>query len=347
MSRIQQHHYWKTFCASIQSCHHKECDQTAALLYCSLLASAYVASLYVLVPYRIRQLDRDHHTQIQYRCIASTVVCLVAIGVYPFLYCDDPPLLHNLHDYQQRRPLFSLERVMVEPYHIPGVLGHTVILYIGPISESLLRVYEIRERSLLHGQRQQQGRYLVEAIRRLFGPTIQSLLRPTSKDELWKNIRNYVVAPWTEEVIFRGCMVPPLLACGMSPLQVSLVAPLFFGIAHIHHAMLRLSKGERVSSVMLVTTFQFLYTSLFGSYASYAYIRTGSVLAVTVGHAYCNWMGLPDVSFVQAHHPMYRYRLVLLVSFLLGVFAFKWFFSNGWLLPLPPELTKTIMTNNY
>jgi prenyl protein peptidase len=345
MSQLQ--HYKKRFSESLRSCQHTECDRTKALLYCAALAAAYVASLYLLVPSRIRQLDRDHHTHIQYRCVASMVVCLVAIGIYPFLYCDDYSHVRlHIQEDQPNRSLFSLERVMLEPYHIPGVLGHTIILYIGPILASLFRVYEIRRRrSLLQGRfQQQQCSYPVDVVQQLLRPTIQSFLMPDSRDELWMNIRNFVVAPWTEEIIFRGCMVPPLLASGMSPLQVSLVAPLFFGIAHIHHAMIRLSKGERVTSVLLMTIFQFLYTSLFGSYASYAYIRTGSVLAVTAGHTYCNWMGLPDLSFGQTHHPMYRYRLVLLASFLLGVFTFKWSFSVDWLLPLPAELTKMVQT---
>lgn len=268
------------------------------------------------------------------------VVCLGAIVSYPFVFCEDSSASVS-SSHEDHPALFSLEKVMLQPNHIPGVLLHTVILYFGPITASLFRVYEIRKMSLLNGRA--QGSYPMEVVRQLLTPTINSFLTPDSRDEFWKNIRNFFVAPWTEELIFRGCMVPPLLAAGMSPLRVSLVAPLFFGVAHLHHAVLRLSKGEGLPSVVFGTVFQFVYTSLFGSYASYAFVRTGSVLAVAVSHAYCNWMGLPDLSFVQIRHPMYKYRIALLASFLVGVFAFKWFFKSGWLLPLPPELKTTVL----
>lgn len=44
---------------------------------------------------------------------------------------------------------------------------------------------------------------------------------------------------------------------------------------------------------MLRTLFQLTYTTLFGAYATFLYLRTGSLLAVVLVHAFCNWMGLP------------------------------------------------------
>jgi prenyl protein peptidase len=38
---------------------------------------------------------------------------------------------------------------------------------------------------------------------------------------------------------------------------------------------------------------QFTYTTLFGSYATFLYMRTGSLLGVILVHAFCNWMGFP------------------------------------------------------
>ncbi|OAA57866.1 CaaX prenyl proteinase Rce1 [Niveomyces insectorum RCEF 264] len=40
---------------------------------------------------------------------------------------------------------------------------------------------------------------------------------------------------------------------------------------------------------------QFAYTTLFGSYATFLYLRTGSLLAVCAVHSFCNSMGLPRV----------------------------------------------------
>ena len=276
--------------------------------------------------------------------MASIFVCLVALGTYPYLFCQQPGANDDERDNQPSKATFSLQHIMFHTTFIANVLAHTMTLYFGPVVASLLRVHEIRKLSIQQGK--PVGNYPSEVFRQLLQPDLHSFLTPDSEDEFWRNIRNYIVAPWTEEVIFRGCMIPPLLASGMTVLQVTLVAPLFFGIAHIHHAATRLSQGEHLASVIFVTAFQFLYTSLFGSYAAYAFIRTGCVLAVTVSHAYCNWMGLPDLSFVQIRHPMYRYRIVLLASFLIGVFTFKWFLKSDQLLPLPSKLPQAIMTWN-
>jgi hypothetical protein len=299
----------------------------------------------LLVPSKVRKLHRDHPTQIQYRSMTSILVCIVAIFSYPSLFCvsnnnNNNNNDENFQDDGNPGEKFSLQQIMFRPDFLTAVLAHTMTLYIGPIVASLIRVIEIRNLSTTQGM--VIGSYPAEVFRQLWQPTLHSLLTPDSKEEFWKNVRNLIVAPWTEEVVFRGCMIPPLLASGMSVVQVSVVAPLFFGIAHVHHAMTRLARGERFASVVLITTFQFLYTCLFGMYASYAFLRTGSVLAVTLSHTYCNWMGLPDMSFVQLRHPMYRYRIVLLASFLIGVFTFKWFLKSDVLLPLPPRLALMI-----
>jgi prenyl protein peptidase len=40
---------------------------------------------------------------------------------------------------------------------------------------------------------------------------------------------------------------------------------------------------------------QFSYTSLFGALVNFLFLRTGSLLAVVLVHAFCNSMGLPRV----------------------------------------------------
>jgi len=103
----------------------------------------------------------------------------------------------------------------------------------------------------------------------------------------WVAFRNLVVAPLTEEIVFRGCIVSALSeSTDLSPTSVALAAPLFFGSAHLHHAALRLRNNEPIGVVAIGTAFQFAYTSLFGSYASYAYLRTKSIAAVVVSHAF-------------------------------------------------------------
>ncbi|XP_036071106.1 CAAX prenyl protease 2 [Oryzias melastigma] len=50
------------------------------------------------------------------------------------------------------------------------------------------------------------------------------------RDAVW--LRNQVVAPLTEELVFRGAMLPMLLPCSGSTAAV-FTAPLFFGVGHL------------------------------------------------------------------------------------------------------------------
>lgn len=73
--------------------------------------------------------------------------------------------------------------------------------------------------------------------------------------------------------------------------------PLYFGVAHLHHAYeFRLTHpGIPILPVILRTLFQFTYTSLFGFYAVFLFLRTGSLWNAVLAHTFCNWMGLPRI----------------------------------------------------
>lgn len=303
-------------------CRHAKITRTFSVLYCSLLSIFFVGALYVLVPKEIRKLDRDHHLHIQRRALSSFIVCFGAILTYPLIFCEENALDSVL--------------LFFHPRGAFGVLSHSVILYTGPIVASLLRLYEFNKISISRGKAPHEL-YPMHIIR-YFGGSLKHLLNPSTKEAKWRNFRNFLAAPWTEEIVFRGCMVPSLLASGMSPLQVTFVCPLFFGFAHLHHAALRLSKGETLTRVIVGTTFQFAYTSLYGSYATHALIRSGSVTAVSLSHAYCNMMGLPDLSFLHKSSGLYKHRIILGLAYMIGIWGFKWFFSTNYLLPLPAKL---------
>jgi len=315
----------------IEPCHHEACTVETAFVYCSLLAVSFVGCLYVFVPPTIRKFSRDHPTHIRYRSRACLIVCGLAILSYPSFFCANDNDANN-------KPNFSAGRSMLLPplgdgafRDTFGVLIHTCILYTGSSVASLLCIYEFRKRLA-------NPPSLMEQLHRYFKG-----ITPDNEQRFWICIRNFVIAPWTEEIIFRGCMIPVMLATGMSASRVALVAPLFFGVAHLHHAIQKLSNGERPKTVILITIFQFLYTSLFGSYASYAFVRVGSVLSVTLSHSYCNWMGLPDFGvFANSRHPLYRYRGILFVSYMIGIGAFWYLFRVDALLPLPSKLPSMI-----
>ncbi len=59
---------------------------------------------------------------------------------------------------------------------------------------------------------------------------------------------------------------------------------------------------------LILLGFQLFYTSLFGSYAGYIFLQTGSLVSATLCHSFCNLMGFPETSFMNSWSPLYKYR---------------------------------------
>ncbi|WOL01602.1 hypothetical protein Cni_G10319 [Canna indica] len=106
--------------------------------------------------------------------------------------------------------------------------------------------------------------------------------------------RNYVVAPFTEELVFRACMIPLLLCGGFGTYTIIFLSPVFFSLAHLNH-FLELYCQQRYCfmKAFLIVGLQLGYTVIFGWYASFFFIRTGNLIPPIVAHIFCNVMGLP------------------------------------------------------
>lgn len=129
----------------------------------------------------------------------------------------------------------------------------------------------------------------------------------------WIGWRNYVVVsvahlcymsrpankwmqgPITEEVMFRSAIIPLHLLARVSPGRIVWIAPLYFGVAHVHHFYeFRLTHPDTsIIAAALRSVFQFGFTTVFGWYATFVYLRTGSLISVIIIHSFCNWCGLP------------------------------------------------------
>ncbi|KAI8910642.1 CAAX protease self-immunity-domain-containing protein [Powellomyces hirtus] len=136
--------------------------------------------------------------------------------------------------------------------------------------------------------------------------------------------RNYVVGPVTEEFVFRGCMLPLFHAAGISSVTSIFTLPLFFGLAHLHHAYDNYKRmgGDREAfwNAAISAAFQFCYTTLFGWFATFLLVRTGHLIAPVVSHMFCNVMGFPDVHAIN-DHPRHR-RKPLIASYFVGMLLF-------------------------
>ncbi|CAM9436680.1 unnamed protein product [Discosporangium mesarthrocarpum] len=147
----------------------------------------------------------------------------------------------------------------------------------------------------------------------------------------YASIRNLVVGPLTEELVFRGCSLPLLVGAGIGRADIIWGSPLIFGIAHLHHAYEWLRQGHGLASVAMAVAFQMMYTSIFGAYAVFIHLRTGNLISSVLVHAFCNLMGVPDLTFHVApgnvHHSsptsaLHSRRKWVWCSYVLGIVLF-------------------------
>lgn len=106
---------------------------------------------------------------------------------------------------------------------------------------------------------------------------------------------------------------------------------LFFA-AHLHHMHERLRVGIEWKTTILISFFQFFYTSIFGIYSAYLFVQSGHFIAPFIVHAFCNHMGFPDLpDLISQPEPK---RCIFILIYVLGVI--------GWVIALPtltmPEL---------
>lgn len=121
--------------------------------------------------------------------------------------------------------------------------------------------------------------------------------------------RALVVGPVSEEVVFRSLAVSLYLLADAESSEIVFKTPLIFGLAHLHHLHEHIVKHQKPERSYLATamtpsvllsglvqiTFQFAYTSLFGIFTTFLYLRTGNVYACILVHSFCNYMGFPRV----------------------------------------------------
>ena len=64
--------------------------------------------------------------------------------------------------------------------------------------------------------------------------------------------------------------------------------------------------------------FQFAFTTIFGWYATFVFLRTGHLSAAVVVHAFCNGMGFPRFGAV----PGQRHATLITAAFAAGILLF-------------------------
>ncbi|XP_035679008.1 CAAX prenyl protease 2-like isoform X1 [Branchiostoma floridae] len=264
-----------------------------AVCSCFLLAVAYVGSLYAWKS----DLPRDHPATVKRRFVGVLLVTLLA-PLYLWLISKDSADPQGPH-------LLQWLGLQTEGFLLASTLPLllTMLLFLGPIAMCLTdgTCYSPITRGMMY-------------------------IKYRYRDVLW--LRNFIVvcaAPFTEEFVFRACMLPLLIPC-LGPGLAVVVCPLFFGVAHIHHVFERLKTGDQsVKVIWMLTMFQFSYTTVFGAYTAFLFVRTGHLIGPYFCHAFCNEMGFPNFADVFTGSKLRAVLLsVLYVAGLVLFLVFLW-----------------------
>ncbi|KPJ18266.1 CAAX prenyl protease 2 [Papilio machaon] len=248
----------------------------------SILASVFLTILYVASLYVWRsKLSRDHPTTIKRRFFSVSCVMVLA-PIVTWLFLKESTLNKGDMYEQLGLRLSGLLFAFVTP------LALTMILFLGPLTMQFL-----------------SGAWKI-------------YIHPIYWFASWQDltwVRNHIMAPISEEWVFRACMMPLLLQC-LEPYTAVFVGPLLFGIAHFHHMFEQIKLGLDLRSSIMISAFQFMYTSLFGAYSAYLFLRTGHFVAPLAAHIFCNHMGFPNFGDIP-YYPLTQ-RLLIISNMVLG-----------------------------
>ncbi|KAL6075456.1 CAAX prenyl protease [Balamuthia mandrillaris] len=236
-----------------------------AVFSCALLTVWFVGSLY-LWP-KARTLNRDDPVQIKRRFMSVGLVCATSV-VYLWFWAASQDLFSVLYW------MGVHGEALIQAATLPLLL--TMILFLGP----LVMLYYDNPWGSAKGFTLWLSKNFTEL-------------------SFW---RNYIVGPFTEEWVFRSCMCPLLICGGFHWSTTIFLSPFFFGVAHLHHIIQHLHKtGEDLHNAWMEVLFQLFYTTVFGCYSAFLFLRTGHIIAPFLAHAFCNFMGFPQVDEIPDH----------------------------------------------
>ncbi|EDO32261.1 predicted protein [Nematostella vectensis] len=248
---------------------------------CLVLAVVYVISLYI----KKSPLPRNHSKTVKQRFRRVAFVSLLS-PFYVWMWSDPVPgtEVHSLWTFLG----LHMNNIIFATF-LPLLL--TMILFLGPLALAFSLG------TLCHAE--------------------DNLKTPSSWMDI-KTLRNYVVAPLTEEFVYRACMLPLLVPSYGVNLSV-FVCPLLFGVAHVHHAIEKLEANvEKPKSILMETLFQSFYTTVFGAYSAFLFLRTGHLSGPVICHSFCNYMGFPAFEEI----PRSKHPIAIAALFVIGLVLF-------------------------
>ena len=292
--------------------------------YCLSVTLFYILSLY-LIPSSIRAKPRDDKLHIKFRMVAASTSTLVAVVAVYFLSSDtSTSSFFSINHVRRYLASLGLQlNVRVFCSSTITTIGIMLIFYLGPISTWVSYYVFISRNNLVHVDGGVEARKGILTVRDMIRNDVD-ILRKQYNDIVI--LRNFIIAPITEELVFRSLLVFFLYPCYCSSWSVIFVAPAWFSFAHVHHCYEKVRKGETLASALISSLVQASYTYIFGCIAALLFLRTGSIVSPIASHVICNFIGLPNVDFMNRrsseYSALFRYRWILLFLHGFGLLAF-------------------------
>lgn len=221
-----------------------------------LTASSYIFAIYFAEPEHIKNKHRNDIDVVHYRIRRIIMLCIISMIIIPNII--DGRYFENFKELGIVPGYTKSNDIQVDMINILKSLFFILILYSSTIFQILIGEFELFD----------------------------------SNDSNIYKFRDYILAPVSEELIYRGLIM--LIIEGDENLMK--ICPYLFGIAHLHHGyQLYFVKEEPLLKVLLTIGFQFTYTSIFGMLALLFYVKTNNNLwCCIVLHTVCNLFGIPS-----------------------------------------------------
>jgi len=326
-----------------------------SLSLCTISAFIYVLSLY-LVPKEIRKRSRDDREHIIHRMRMSTASTLfsIALVVYTLnskFQSADYSIGQRLgFDRDTLVPATLATILLMCCFYIGPLIVYIIVIYWKGIMEidSLGRHKKLRKQPWTFFNPEVSNETCLEwltsgMIRRMrfFEDRMKECFNEIDKFIIFRNL---IYAPISEEIVFRGLMIPVLHAAFITgtkhfeegrqwhPWDIAKFSPIVFSIAHLHHIYEKIRHGESFTNALRDRVFQLTYTGIFGYFASLLFIYSGNIIAPIISHMICNFVGIPNITFMfqpgydgaTEFSVLYPVRHIILILHLTGITA-VWF----------------------
>ena len=176
---------------------------------------------------------------------------------------------------------------------------------------------------------------IVATILCFLGPLVQKFFESVSVAnavrEFFKELKSFyqfraiVIAPLTEEMIYRSFTCSLWELSGISRKKIIFLSPVTFGVCHFSNFFFLSSKS--IVKKLLICGFQCCYTIVFGWWEAFVWLNTHCFVAVVLIHSFCNSMGFPDFGGALSWKDP-KQKCVILVSYVVGLALFVLFVAK-------------------